>query len=73
MPRFGVEVSDPKGSVKFWVKDNMLLKYSYTVRAKVKFVRQKREVDYNRTTTVEIQDVGVTKLKLPEEALKKIQ
>ena len=73
LPQFGVEVSDPKGSVKFWIADGMLVKYSYTVRAHVKFVDQQREVDYDRTTMVEIEDAGTTKLIIPDDVLKKIQ
>jgi hypothetical protein len=73
LPQFGVEVSDPEGSVKFWVKDGMLAKYTYTVRGNVTFLQQQRQVDYDRTTTVEIRDAGATKLEVPEEALKKIE
>ena len=32
----------------------------------------KREVEINRTTTVEIKEVGTTKVKVPEEAKKKL-
>lgn len=73
VPRFGVEVSDTEGSIKFHVKDGMLVRYSYTVRAHVKFVEQKREVDYDRTTTVRIRGAGKTKLNVSEEALKSIE
>jgi hypothetical protein len=73
VPRFGVEVSNPSGSVKYWVKDGTLVKYSYTVRANVKFLQQNCEVDYDRTTTVEIKDVGATQVELPKDALAKIE
>jgi hypothetical protein len=73
VPQFGVKVSDPKGTVKFWVKDGMLVKYEYSVRANVTFVRQQREVDYDRTTIVEIQDAGTTKVDVPDDALKSIE
>ena len=73
VPRFGVEVSDTKGSIKFHVKDGMLVRYRYSVLAHVKFVEQKREVDYNRTTTVRIRGVGKTRLNVPAEALKSIE
>ena len=59
--------------MKFWVKDGMLAKYTYTVRGNVTFLQQQRQVDYDRTTTVEIRDAGATKLEVPEEALKKIE
>jgi hypothetical protein len=73
LPQFGVEVADPEGSMKFWVKDGMLAKYTYTVRGNVTFLQQQRQVDYDRTTTVEIRDVGDTKLELPKEAFRKIE
>lgn len=60
-----------KGSVKFWLKDGELTKYEYNVQGKV-MGRDDQEFDVNRTTTVEIKDVGKTKLTLPEEAKKKL-
>jgi len=60
-----------KGSVKFWLKDGELTKYEYNVQGKVTG-RDDQEFDVNRTTTVEIKDVGKTKLTLPEEAKKKL-
>ena len=60
-----------KGSVKFWVKDGALAKYEYNVQGKVAG-RDGDEIDVNRTTTVEIKDVGKTKLALSEEAKKKL-
>ena len=69
VPRFGVEVAEPVGSVKFWTKDGLLVKYTYKVRANVTFLRQNRQVEYDRTTTVKIENIGATKLDLPEEAI----
>jgi hypothetical protein len=60
-----------KGSVKFWIKDGELTKYEYNVQGKVTG-REDQEFDVNRTTTVEIKEVGKTKLTLPEEAKKKL-
>jgi hypothetical protein len=63
--------SNVKGSVKFWVQDGVLSKYQLKVSGR----RQNRdgdEMDFERTTTVEIKDVGKTKLDLPEEAKKKL-
>jgi hypothetical protein len=57
-----------KGWVKFWIKDGMLAKYEYNVQGKVTFGQQERDV--NRTTTVEIKDVGTTKVQAPDEAKK---
>lgn len=66
----GPEVSDPKGHVKFWVKDGVLTKYQYHVQGRVSFNGNERDVD--RTTTVEIKDVGSTTVQVPEEAKKKL-
>jgi len=66
----GPQVAGAKGTVKFWVKDGVLVKYEYTVSGKVTF--GDREIDMNRTTTVEIKDVGSTKVEVPEDAKKKL-
>jgi hypothetical protein len=64
------EPANPKGSVKFWIKDGALTKFEYNVKATMSFNNQDREID--RTTTVEIKDVGTTKVEVPEEAKKKM-
>ncbi len=61
-----------KGLVKFWVKDGQLAKYEFVVRGKITAGEDKREVDLSRTTTVEIKEVGSTKVALPEDAKKKL-
>src|SRR5438876_1982304 len=66
----GPSVSDAKGSVKFWIKDGELSKYEFKVQGKVSFNGNERDVD--RTTTVEIKDVGTTKVEVPEDAKKKL-
>lgn len=66
----GPEVSGAKGTAKFWVKDGTLTKYEFNVQGTVSFNGNDREV--NRTTTVEIKDVGATKVAVPEEASKKL-
>jgi hypothetical protein len=63
-------VTNPKGSVKFWLKDGLLTKYEFKVQGKVDF--NGNEMDVDRTTTVEIKDVGTTKVDVPEEAKKKL-
>ena len=60
------EISGAKGSVKFWIKDGALVKYQYHVQGTVRFNDQDRDVD--RTTTIEIKDVGTTKVEVPAEA-----
>jgi hypothetical protein len=67
----GPSVSEAKGSVKFWLKDGTLSKYETKVSGKINFNGNERDVD--RTTTVEIKDVGTTKVEVPEEAKKKLQ
>ena len=66
----GQTVSNAKGSVKFWVKDGALTKFEFKVKGSVSFNGNDREVD--RATTVEIKDVGTTKVTVPEEAKKKL-
>jgi hypothetical protein len=66
----GPEVSGPKGTAKFWVKDGVLTKYEYRVQGTMTFNNNDREVD--RLTTVEIKDVGRTEVQVPEEARKKL-
>jgi hypothetical protein len=64
------EVENPKGTIKFWLKDGVLSKYEYNVQGRMSF--NNNDVDINRTTTVEIKDIGTTKVDVPEEAKKKI-
>jgi len=66
----GPEISGAKGSVKFWVKDGILSKYQYKVQGTVSFNGNDREID--RTTTVDIYDVGTSKVDAPSEAVKKV-
>lgn len=66
----GPTVTNPKGSVKFWVKDGKLVKYQYHVQGTVNFNGDDRDID--RTTTVEIKDVGTTKITVPDEAKSKL-
>jgi hypothetical protein len=63
---------DAKGSVKFWVKAGLLTKYEFNLKGKMTVGEEKKEVDLSRTVTIEIKDVGSTKLNLPEEATKKV-
>jgi hypothetical protein len=64
------EVANPKGSLKVWVKDGVVSKYQYHVQGKMNF--NNNDVEIDRTTTVEIKEVGTTKLTVPEEAKKKL-
>jgi hypothetical protein len=64
-------VTNPKGSVKFWVKDGILSKYEFAVQGSVNF--NGNDMDVNRTTTTEIKDIGSTKVEVPADAAKKFE
>jgi hypothetical protein len=66
----GPTVTNPKGSAKFWVKDGTLVKYEFHVTGTISF--NGNDFDSDRDTTVEIKDVGATKVEVPEEAKKKL-
>jgi hypothetical protein len=67
----GPQISGAKGSIKFWIKDGVLAKYQTNVKGTVSFNGNDRDVD--RTTTVEIKDIGSTKITVPAEAQKKLE
>jgi hypothetical protein len=64
-------VTDAKGSVKFWIKDGKLSRYQTKVTGQT-VDRDGNPQDIDRTTTVEIKDVGTTKITVPDDILKKI-
>ena len=64
------EPKNAKGSVKVWTKSGALVKYELKLQGTVNFNGEDRDVD--RTTTVEIKDVGNTKIEVPEPAKKKL-
>ncbi|HXG48080.1 MAG TPA: hypothetical protein VNO52_10685 [Methylomirabilota bacterium] len=66
----GPAISNAKGSVKFWIKDGLLSKYEFKVQGSMSFGGNDVEID--RTTTVEITDVGTTKIEVSEDAKKKL-
>ncbi len=66
----GPTVSNAKGSVKFWLKEGALEKYEFKVKGLINFGGN--EVDVDRATTVEIKEVGTTKVEVPEDAKKKL-
>jgi len=63
-------ISNAKGSVKFWVKDGVLTKYELKLSGKMEI--NGNDVDLDRTSTVEIKDVGSTKVEVPEAAKQKL-
>jgi hypothetical protein len=64
------KLADSKGSVKFWIANGMLNKYELDVQCKV--TRGDQESEFHRITTVEIKEVGTTKLEVPEGAKQKL-
>lgn len=66
----GPTVSNAKGSVKFWLKDGTLLKYEFKAKGTLSF--NGNEFENDRTTTVEIKDVGTTKVEVPQGAKEKL-
>jgi hypothetical protein len=64
-------VTNPKGTVTFWLADGKLVKYQTHVSGTVSFNGNDRDVD--RTTTTEIKDVGATTIEVPDDAKKKLE
>jgi hypothetical protein len=67
----GPTVTNPKGSLKFWIKDGKLVKYQYHVLGTVNFNGDDHDID--RTTTVEIKDVNTTKIDVSDDVKKKLE
>jgi hypothetical protein len=67
----GPAISNAKGTVKFWIKDGVLTKYQTKVSGTMKN-RDGDDMDIDRTTTVEIKNVGATTITVPDEAQKKM-
>jgi len=64
------EVRGARGAIKFWIKEGLLSKYEYHVQGAFSFNGSAREI--NRTHTTEINEVGTTKVSVPDEAAKKL-
>lgn len=64
------EPQDAKGTVRFWLKDGQIAKYELNVQGRMTMGQQGRDVEINRTTAVEISNVGATKVEVPEDAKK---
>ena len=67
----GPAISNAKGSVKFWIKEGVMTKYQTKVSGTMKN-GDGDDMDIDRTTTVEIKDVGATKITVPDEAKSKM-
>jgi len=70
--RPGPDLSNVKGTVKFWARNGMIWKYETRIEGKMNFGRDGRDFDISRTTLVEIKDIGSTKLNVPVEIRKKL-
>jgi hypothetical protein len=68
--RAGLTITNPSGSVKFWLKDGALTKYEFKVKGSLSF--NGNDIDVDRDTTLEIKDVGSTKVTVPDGAAKKL-
>lgn len=66
----GPDITGAKGSVKFWIKDGVLVKYETTAKGTISF--NGNDMDRNTVTTVEIKDVGATKIDVPADAKKSL-
>jgi hypothetical protein len=62
-------MKDTAGTVKFWIKDGVLIKFEYAVKGIVTTGGGERTID--RATTVEIKDVDSTKVEVADEAKSK--
>jgi len=67
----GPQVSNAKGSVKFWLKGDVISKMEINLQGTMNFNGQ--DMDVNRTTTTEIKNVGSTKVDVPAEAKEKLK
>jgi hypothetical protein len=65
-----IEVTEPKGSASFWIRDGALAKMETHLQGVVSFNGKERRID--RTTTTVITDVGSTKVTVPEECREKL-
>ena len=64
-------VTNPSGSAMFWIANGELTKFETHVKGTMSF--NGNDVDVDRDTTVEIKDVGTTKIDVPDDVAKKMQ
>jgi hypothetical protein len=67
----GANVTNPSGSVTFWIANGELTKFETHVKGSVSF--NGNDMDVDRDTTVEIKSVGSTKIDMPDDVAKKMQ
>jgi hypothetical protein len=61
---------EAKGSVKVWMKDGVLARYELFLSGTISFGGEERAIE--RTTTVEIKEVGTTRVQVPDAARQKL-
>lgn len=66
------QAPDMKGTVKFWVKNDLIHRYEFNVQGQLKFGEDQPGATLDRTTVVEIDQIGATKVTLPEECRRKL-
>lgn len=66
----GPEFADAKCAVRFWTSNDMLTKFQFTIEGTMSIQGEQRQI--NRTTTVQIKDVGTTTIDVPPEAKEKM-
>lgn len=64
------EPTNAKGSIKIWMKDGVIVKYEEKNSGSLSFGGN--DINIDRTTTVEISDVGSTKVDAPADILAKL-
>ena len=67
----GPDITNPKGTVTFWLTDGKLTKYASHVTGTMS--RGGNDFDMDRTTTTAISNVGTTKVEVPDDAKKKLE
>jgi hypothetical protein len=67
----GPQITNPKGTVTFWLTDGKLTKYAFHVTGTMSFNGNDRDID--RTTTTTVSNVGTTKVEVPDDAKKKLE
>lgn len=72
-PADAAKLSDLKGTVKFWIKDGVLVRFEMATQYTRTIAEDGFATKYNDARVVEIKDIGSTKLELPDEAKKKLE
>jgi hypothetical protein len=61
-----------RGNVKYWVNDGLIEKYEINLQGQLLPSAHQNAVDFKPTTTVEITNVGTTKVQVPDAAREKL-